>query len=65
MAPACDIFAYIMASGRRDGAGWGRLGLVVTVTVIGSRPTVTPIIIMAAVVQKPWCYTSARALTNP
>ena len=27
------------------------LGLVVTVTVIGSRPTVTPIIIMAAVVR--------------
>ena len=41
------------------------LGLVVTVTVIGSRPTVTPIIIMAAVVQKPWRYTRARALTTP
>ena len=41
------------------------LGLVVTVTVIGSRPTVTPIIIMAAVVHKPWRYTSARALTTP
>ena len=65
MAPACDIFAYIMAPGQRDGAGWGRLGLVVTVTVIGSRPTVTPIIIMAAVVHKPWRYTSARALTTP
>ena len=42
-----------------------RLGLVVTVTVIGSRPTVTPIIIMAAVVHKPWRYSSARALTTP